>query len=912
MNVFFKLNKYIVLISFLKYIIFNTIAEKCCTKGKNVKKNNVCCGSKNVEKEKDKEPLEEIEKSDDHYKNDDKDKQKELQKLKELEEKKEKEKLKDLIDNYKKRLVKINSEIKILKGSIKEYFDKKKFVVSVTENEINNITDLDNEEVGKKLNSLENKKLKDLKNNILKYLKNKFLDFKSKDKDNKLNIKDKDITDLENSENIITKELIALYNNLNTFEFILNGNITDIINKIKEIYNELNDKKNLVIEIINDESLDEKDIDDNNENQFDLDKENINNVDNEEAINNLVLIKLKLDNLKTKFICKFDKKKLKTKEYYDSLIGIYNDLKDDSKIEKIKELTVLNLNFDQYLNKYDDFNKKIKQFELDFIKKIEECTKDYLDNIKKINEDVDSINEKIESKNSEIDNEIKTISKDISTLNNNIIEFNNFIKELQIKNGINNDIFEEINEIDDIEKESYKISLVPSLNDDDKFKSDKGAEDDNKTSGDEKNIDTIKRLCEKLKYIKSNIDKINEYIGDANDKLKDDKLAKEKEEINKEKDNLKERKKRIEEYFKTNIFNIFTGLSEEDKNNFNGSEKEISFDKISEIYENFKTIKNKQLGLGYEKSSNDFINKIIDEYESKIIRKLLSPLNKFEVPIDEKKYKKYDTALKKFKKPSAVGSFGKIYIINNNYVLKVIDKKADLYDDEDIKNEILISYIFDKDPNIVELNDYFEYDNKIYLKLKYYAKGDLVDTANKEKIKKEDKDKIYYQIITALSKLHKRGIAHRDIKLENIFVDENYNICLADFGQATIYDTNKKYMLDSNTFSFPDKYVKLFYKLVNEDKELEDQMDLFKNDIFALGLAILIFEFKRQTPDIYDENFLKKRNEIIKKKDNIQDKDLKELLNIMLSQDLKVGNNIDVILGSNYYKKLEKTYGKKS
>ena len=84
-------------------------------------------------------------------------------------------------------------------------------------------------------------------------------------------------------------------------------------------------------------------------------------------------------------------------------------------------------------------------------------------------------------------------------------------------------------------------------------------------------------------------------------------------------------------------------------------------------------------------------------------------------------------------------------------------------------------------------------------------------------------------------------------------------------------------------------------------------MDLFKNDIFALGLSILSLEVKELLPnDLDDKDFIKNRNDFIKKKDSIKDKDLKELLNIMLSQDLKVGNNIDEILNSNYYKRIKK------
>jgi len=179
------------------------------------------------------------------------------------------------------------------------------------------------------------------------------------------------------------------------------------------------------------------------------------------------------------------------------------------------------------------------------------------------------------------------------------------------------------------------------------------------------------------------------------------------------------------------------------------------------------------------------------------------------------------------------GNFAKVKLAKHiptgkEVAIKIIDKtQLNPGSLQKLFREVRIMKTLDH-PNIVKLYQVIETEKTLYLVMEYASGGEVFDyLVLHGRMKEKEARAKFRQIVSAVQYCHQKKIIHRDLKAENLLLDSEMNIKIADFGFSNEFVPGNK--LDTFCGSPPYAAPELFQGKKYDGPEV---------DVWSLGVIL--------------------------------------------------------------------------
>ncbi|KAL5782743.1 hypothetical protein ACOSP7_007772 [Xanthoceras sorbifolium] len=149
------------------------------------------------------------------------------------------------------------------------------------------------------------------------------------------------------------------------------------------------------------------------------------------------------------------------------------------------------------------------------------------------------------------------------------------------------------------------------------------------------------------------------------------------------------------------------------------------------------------------------------------------------------------------------GSFAKVHqarsIVDGSVVaVKIIkkDKSLDPEMESRIVREVAAMRRLQHHPNVLKIQEVMATKSKIYLVMEYASGGELfAKVLRRGRLTESAARRYFQQLVSALHFCHQNGVAHRDVKPQNLLLDQNGNLKVSDFGLSALPEQLKNGLL---------------------------------------------------------------------------------------------------------------------
>uniref|UniRef100_A0A8C8ICC3 non-specific serine/threonine protein kinase n=1 Tax=Oncorhynchus tshawytscha TaxID=74940 RepID=A0A8C8ICC3_ONCTS len=182
------------------------------------------------------------------------------------------------------------------------------------------------------------------------------------------------------------------------------------------------------------------------------------------------------------------------------------------------------------------------------------------------------------------------------------------------------------------------------------------------------------------------------------------------------------------------------------------------------------------------------------------VREEEEPMDLFGSPSDNSSMEEMEVAMSKtrskvtmsdfdYLKLLGKGTFGKVILVKEkatgmHYAMKILRKEVIIAKDE-VAHTVTESRVLQntRHPFLTTLKYAFQTHDRLCFVMEYANGGELFFHLSRDRVFTEDRARFYgAEIVSALEYLHSRDVVYRDLKLENLMLDNDGHVKITDFG----------------------------------------------------------------------------------------------------------------------------------